>query len=229
MKSGRAILIVAAVFSLAAAVPMAGHDDKDKHKAPPKDIVVEFGQAQPQPIPNAPDTHNLTPNDATVRVGGTVTFNVNGGGHGIAVYPVSRNTTREDIDEDLCQGGTALCNGAAGTANLEYHIIDGRHHLIIETDTAANQPRIDDPFHRYLSTSGSIPGQPVSAGAFLVGSTSTTVPGNRIQIRFTQEGRYLVVCQNRGHLINDHMFGFVNVVDKDDDNDDDHGHHGKDR
>jgi hypothetical protein len=25
-------------------------------------------------------------------------------------------------------------------------------------------------------------------------------------------GRYLVVCMNRAHFLNDHMFGFVNVV-----------------
>ena len=137
--------------------------------------------------------------------------------------PGQQETTREDIDEDLCQGGPGLCNNATLTANSDYKIVDGRHHLIIETDTAANQPRIDDPFHRYLSTSGSIPGQPLTAGAFLTGSTSTTVPGHRIEIRFTKAGRYLVVCQNRGHLINDHMFGFVNVVDNDD-KDDDHGH-----
>jgi len=30
------------------------------------------------------------PDDATVRVGGTVTFNVNGGSHGIGIYPVSK-------------------------------------------------------------------------------------------------------------------------------------------
>jgi len=216
MKSGRTILIAAAVFSLAAASPKAGGSDDDKKKVD-KDIVVEFGEAQPQAIPNGPASHVLMPDEAFVREGGTVTFNVNGGGHGIAIYPVSKNTTREDIAEDLCQGGPAVCNGAAGTANLAYHVIDGRHHLIIETDTAANQPRIDDPFHRYLSTSGTNPDeQAVTAGAFLTGSTSTTVPGNRIQVRFTKAGRYLVVCQNRGHLINDWMFGFVNVVENDD-------------
>jgi plastocyanin len=215
MKSGRAILIAAAVFSLAAA-PMAGGNGTgdDRGKNVPKDVVVEFGQAQPQST-DPVATHIVDPDDVSVREGGTVTFNVNGTNHGIAIYPVSANTTREDISEDLCQGGSTVCNGAAGTQNLAYHIIDGRHHLIIETDTGANQPRIDDPFHRYLSTSGSIPGQAVSAGAFLVGSTPTAT-GNRIQVRFTKAGRYLVVCQNRAHLLNDWMFGFVNVVENDD-------------
>ena len=228
MKHVRAILIGAAVVSLAAASPMAGgNDDNDHDKKAPKDVVVAFGQPQPQSTVPA-EARVLVPAEATVGVGGTVTFDVNGPGHGIGVYPVSRNTTREDIEEDLCQGGPTVCNNTAMTQNLAYHIVDGRHHLIIETDTGANQPRIDDPFHRFLSTSGSVPGEPVTAGAFLTGSvfvpaTGASTPGNRIQVRFLKEGRYLVVCQNRGHLINDHMFGFVNVVD------DDHGHHDQDK
>ena len=64
----------------------------------------------------------------------------------------------------------------------------------------------------------------MTAGAFLVGTTVTTV-GNRIQYRFTETGRFLVICQNRGHLLNDWMFGFVNVRgDEDHDHDDDHDH-----
>ena len=39
----------------------------------------------------------LVPDETTIRKGGTVTFVVNGGGHGIAIYPVSKNTTRDDI------------------------------------------------------------------------------------------------------------------------------------
>src|SRR5262249_20594198 len=154
------------------------------------------------------------------------TFNVNGSSHGIAIYPVAQRTTREDIEEGLCQGGPTACNGATGTANLAYFVVDSARHLIIETDTASNQPRIDDPFHRHLSTSGSIPGQPVTAGAFLPGSSinasGAVTPGSRIQVRFSTPGRYLVVCQNRSHLINDHMFGFVNVVPKNGRHDHDH-------
>jgi hypothetical protein len=48
-----------------------------------------------------------------------------------------------------------------------------------------------------------------------------------IQYRFTETGRFLVICQNRGHLLNDWMFGFVNVVTDDHDHghdDDDHDH-----
>jgi hypothetical protein len=34
-------------------------------------------------------------------------------------------------------------------------------------------------------------------------------------VRFDRTGRYLVICMNRSHLLNDHMFGFVNVVGED--------------
>jgi len=191
-------------------------------------FVVQFGAPQPQPAP-ASATHFLAPDDVSVRKGGTVTFVVNGGGHGIAIYPVSKDTTREDIAEDICQGGPTVCNGAApttdpenpvGTQNLRYQISDGHHHVVIDTDTGAHQPRVDDPSDRLLATSGTIPGEPVTGGAFLVGTTPTAV-GNRIQYRFTKSGRFLVVCQNRGHFLNDGMFGFVNVGGGDDDHDDD--------
>jgi hypothetical protein len=232
MKCERTLLVAAAGAALTMAFATVGRaQDADRRTPPPPaDVVVQFGAPQPQPSP-ASATHILLPNDATVREGGTVTFVVNGGGHGLSIYPVSRNTRRADISEDLCQGGETVCNATAptpdpenpvGTQNLRYRITDGRRHLVIDTDTGAHQPRVDDPRERFLATSGTIPGQPVTAGAFLVGTTPTAV-GNRIQYRFTKAGRYLVICQNRNHLLNDWMFGFVNVEDRD------HGHHDDDR
>ena len=231
MKNGRSLLVIAGL-TLAAAFPTSGRTDDDKNKDKdrpnaPQDVVVQFGAPQPQPAP-ASATHFLAPDDVTVRRGGTVTFVVNGGGHGIAIYPVSKNTTREDISADLCQGGPTVCNGTAattdpdnpvGTQNLRYQIDDGKQRPIIDTDTGAHQPRVDDPSNRLVSTSGTIPAEPVTGGAFLVGTTPTAV-GNRIQYRFTRNGRFLVICQNRGHLLNDWMFGFVNVVGGGDDDDD---------
>ena len=221
MKCERSLLVVAAGAALALAFPRVGTADDPRHgDPPPRDVVVQFGAPQPQPSP-ASATHVVVPDEVTVREGGTVTFVVNGGGHGLAIYPVSRNTSREDISEDLCQGGETVCNATAptgdpenpiGTQNLRYRIIDGRHRLVIDTDTGAHQPRVDDPRGRFLATSGTIPGEPVTAGAFLVGTTPTAV-GNRIQYRFTKSGRFLVICMNRGHLLNDWMFGFVNVED----------------
>ena len=41
------------------------------------------------------------------------------------------------------------------------------------------------------------------------GATSN---GQLISYRFLKTGRYLVICMNRVHFLNDWMFGFVNVV-----------------
>ena len=262
MKSRRSSIVVGATLAFAVAFPTAGRaDDKDKEKkAALHDAVVHFGQPQPQtpdPAPvGAAVTHFLLPDDVTIRKGGTVTFVVNGGGHGIAIHPVSRKTTRDDIAADLCQGGAndadrrgraAVCNGTVvtgvgtpvivGTQNLNYDITDAKDDLIIHTgennptsgDATKNNPRVDDTehTHRLLATSGRVTGATtapdnIAGGAFLTGSavTPTVTAGNRIQVQFLKNGRYLVICMNRGHSLNDHMFGFVSVVGGDDDDDD---------
>jgi len=252
MKSRRSSIMVGAALALALAFPTTGKaDDKDKDKKAATDVVVHFGQPQPQtpapaPVGNAV-THFLFPDDVSIRKGGTVTFVVNGGGHGIAIHPVSKKTTRDDIAEDLCQGGAndadragraLVCNNTLGTQNLAYQITDGKDDLVIDVPAnpqpANANPRVDDTVHthRLLGTSGrvrvcgtgestpscasSVPGAN-PAGAFLAGSDAPATPGNRIQVQFLKTGRYLVICMNRGHSLNDHMFGFVSVVDDDDD------------
>jgi plastocyanin len=279
-------LIGAAVMAWAVALPTmttARSNDKDKDNAKAaavQDATVNFGQPQNQTPDAAPVgasvTHFLMPNDVTIHKGGTVTFVVNGGGHGIAIHPVSKETTREDIAEDLCDGATpenadpivdrrsraAVCNGTAatpatidgvpvtviGTQNLDYTITDGNGHLVIQpgfnvnfpatATTPAivkNNPRLDDTEHtvRLFATSGRPPAGEsnvtalnaaglATGGGFLTGSAPAVAPatvgtpGNRIQVRFTKTGRYLVICMNRAHSLNDHMFGFVNVVGDDD-------------
>jgi hypothetical protein len=203
------------------------------------------------------------PDDVTIRKGGTVTFVVNGNAHGIAIHPVSKKTTRDDIAADLCQGGVdeadregraVVCNGLVvtgkgtpviiGTQNLNYDITDAKDDLIIRTgennpasgDATKVNPRVDDTehTHRLLATSrrvrvcgmgesepacdSSAPGAN-PAGAFLTGSAAPATPGTRIQVQFLKTGRYLVICMNRGHALNDHMFGFVSVGGDDDEDD----------
>jgi len=230
-----------------------GDKDKDKDNAAAvQDATVQF--AQPQPNPAGATTHFLLPDDVAITKGGTVTFIVNGAAHGIAIHRVSKNTTREDIAEDLCQGppGTAesdraaratVCNGAAvstvvvngtpttitGSQNLDYMITDGKGNLIIEPgfNIANSNPRLDDAVNgiRLLATSGDSPGDVDNpaviagnrAGGFLAGTALPTTTGNRIRVRFDKTGRYLVICMNRAHSLNDHMFGFVSVVGDDDD------------
>jgi plastocyanin len=219
-------IVTPCAFALAATLTALASDD---HHGPVEtDAVVQFAQGQPQA--GGPTTHFLDPDDVTIHKGGTVTFVVNGGGHGVAIYPVANHTTRGDIAADLCQGppGTAendrasratVCNAATGTANLAYQLTDAKDDIVVEVpaNVANNNPRVDDQARTLLGTSGQIPNSPARKdGAFLVGTNATNNnPGNRIQYRFLKTGRYLVICMNRSHSLNDHMFGFVNVVGDD--------------
>jgi len=61
------------------------------------------------------------------------------------------------------------------------------------------------------------PGRLMSAGGrqFLNGGTIPAGPnsdGQLVTYRFLKTGRYLVICMNRTHFLNDWMFGFVNVI-----------------
>jgi hypothetical protein len=57
----------------------------------------------------------------------------------------------------------------------------------------------------------------LSAGGrqFLNGGTipaGANSDGQLVTYQFQKTGRYLVICMNRSHSMNDWMFGFVNVV-----------------
>ena len=217
MKSRRTIPVVTAALALALALPLtAGTDDKntdnDTNK-PPLDVLVNFGD----PVTLAGAANQvLVPDEATIQKGGTVTFVVNGGGHGIAIYPVSRNTTRDDITMQLCAHDpvTNACTDPT-FANADHTIRDGRDAVIIMTGTNPPFQRVDDPTDRLLATSTQIGNV---AGVFLTGTTATTA-GTQLQVRFAKKGRYLAVCMNRNHYLANWMFGFVNVGNGDDDDD----------
>jgi hypothetical protein len=60
----------------------------------------------------------------------------------------------------------------------------------------------------------------VGGQQFLNGGTipaGTTSDGQLVTYRFLKTGRYLVICMNRTHSLNDWMFGFVNVIGGSDD------------
>ena len=82
-----------------------------------QDALVDFGHPV-HPQPPAPDHHHLYPDDVTIVKDGTVTFRMHGMGHGIAIYPVSKNTTRAHISEDLCQGAFGPENPTRRLATL---------------------------------------------------------------------------------------------------------------
>jgi plastocyanin len=197
----RLIVTAASMWAVALAVLIGRSADQDLTDKPAvHDAVVDFGAPHPQPA--SPGHHVLSPNEVTIFKGGTVTFVMNGTGHGIAIHPVSRNTTRADISADLCQGGPSLCNTTTQTAQRQYLITDGAGTLVIDTGVFPDQRVVDHT-----------PGQLFSAGTgvLLTGSTPTAA-GTQVRHRFAEDGRYLVICINRVHSINDWMFGFVNVV-----------------
>lgn len=234
MKLGHFLVagaMTAALFSLAA---WADNDHKD-HGTAPKDAAVDFGVLPTGPLgpppclqsggiggpadPCAYKIHRLTPEEVTIRKGGEVSFQVHGGGHAIAMYEVSKNTTREGIGQYLCPGvdPTKLdnpamhqCNQSAGNANALHIVADGKGAVVYVA-----QPNVTNahPDNRVWSE----PGRLMSHGGhqFLNGGTipaGANSNGQLVTYRFQKNGRYLVICMNRTHHLNDWMFGFVNVV-----------------
>jgi hypothetical protein len=227
-------------------IASAQRDQRHNHPAEPS-ATVGFGvfpaeKLGPPPciqenVPNGPviggpadpcayKIHHLVPEEVTIRKGGEVTFHVHGGGHGMAIYKVSRNTTRDEVGQFLCPGddpstiGTPEahdCNGttANGTANANAnHVIpDGRGDVVIVSGFGGpNHPnnRVWYEPGRFMSVGGN---------QFINGGT-TAANGQLITYQFLKNGRYLIICINRSHFLNDWMFGFVNVVGRNNDVDD---------
>jgi hypothetical protein len=217
------------------------HDDK-----PPATATVEFGVLQNTPIGDALTTpcaqtppfggptdpcayriHLLIPNQVTVAKGGEVRFNIHGGGHGFAIYRVSRNTTREHIGEQLCfgrdpadippdQAASHNCNGPLGNgaaANSARDVTDARDHVVLVVPQNIPPGTFPDTNRVWYE-----PGRLMSANApaFLQGGTAAAPVGEILTYRFLKPGRYLVLCGNRSHFFNDWMFGFVDVEGNDD-------------
>jgi plastocyanin len=199
MKS-RTQLAIGMALAVTLAVPMARAQER-----PEMAVTVQFGQPKfPQDPP--PLNRIMVPDEVTVGRGGTVNFEINGGGHAIAIYPVSNSTTRADIEAGLCQPDPATCDPqGAATSDLRYIIREGSGLVVVDTDTNPPQNRVNDPIGRMIYAGGPV---------FLTGRTTDTPTVQQIEYRFERAGRYLVICADRNHFINDHMFGFVNVVRK---------------
>jgi len=169
--------------------------------------VVQFGPTNSSAPPISPPLHVMVPDEVSIAKGETVTFMVNGGGHGVAIYPVSAHTMREDIIAGLCTTGPG-CGLPASQGAFLVHDHKGDVIIDIPADTSL-PPIFDISPGRAFAAIGGIP------GPFLNGATGVVIPpaqGVRFQYQFEKTGRYLVICMNRVHSISDHMFGFVNVV-----------------
>lgn len=202
-----ATLAAVVVSGIVAALPIVASTNQD---AVPQDarpaaadpVVVDFGHPE---ILTGPDNLVMVENEVEVPKGETVTFRTNGPGHGIAIYPVSKNTTRKAIAEQLCQGPPPDCDPALPPAQCSRKIVDGDGRLVIDIEQGTTANPIDYGPDRVLS---------VGAGRFLTGTAGTppaTTAGTLVRVQFKKHGRYLVVCMNRAHAANACMFGFVNV------------------
>jgi hypothetical protein len=229
---------LALVVSLFVAVPAVA-----QHQHSPESAFVDFGILPTGPIGPAPciqvnppagpgiggptdpcsyKLHVLIPDEVSVAKGGEVAFQVHGGGHGFAIYEVSGKTTRDDIGQLLCPGPDPatiadptqhVCNvgGASNDANAEHVVTDAKGDVVL---VAAANVDNSHPNNRVWSE----PGRLMSGGAhqFLNGGTiaaGATSNGQILTYRFLKTGRYLVLCMNRSHFLNDWMFGFVDVVE----------------
>lgn len=240
MKCRLALVVAACAMGLL--VPgIAEAQDPHSHEPVPADAAVDFGILPSTTVPLGPPPcnqltgiggptdpcaykiHILTPGEVTIAKGGQVTFQIHGGGHAFAIYEVSPDTTREELGQFLCAGpdpatvtDTTLlqCNLSAANANDRHVVTDGRDDVVL---IAAANVTNAHPDNRVWSE----PGRLMSAGGhqFLNGGTipaGATSNGQLLTYRFLKTGRYLVICMNRVHFLNDWMFGFVNVVGGDD-------------
>jgi hypothetical protein len=232
------LLLVAAAIMAAPIVSFAQHGDLSHDQPAVPDAAVDFGVLPTAPLgpppcatgiapspaiggpadPCAYKLHHLTPEEVTILKGGQVTFQVHGGGHAMAVYEVSKDTTRDEVGQFLCAGSDPatlpdpalhVCNLSASNANAQHLIADGHGDVVI----VAAPGTTTHPDNRAWYE----PGRLMSVGGmqFLNGGTvpaGVDSNGQLVTYRFLKTGRYLVICMNRTHFLNDWMFGFVNVT-----------------
>ena len=229
------LLLVAAAIVAATSAPFAQKGNLT-HQHPATDAAaVDFGVLPLAPIgplpclqtggiggptdPCAYKLHHLTPEEVTILKDGEVTFQIHGGGHGLAIYEVSKDTTRDEVGQFLCAGEDPStianpafhnCNLNATNAAAQHLIADGHGDVVIvaspNVTNAHPDNRVWSPSDRLMSAGGR---QFLNGGTIPAGATSD---GQLITYQFLKTGRYLVICLNRTHLLNDWMFGFVNVT-----------------
>ena len=235
MRSQILVVVISTVLVTAPAAIHAQKGDLTHQHAATQDAAVDFGVLPTAPLGPLPCLqsgaiggpadpcsyllHHLTPEETTILKGGEVTFQIHGGGHAMAIYEVSKDTTRDELGQFLCAGadpstiaspGSHVCNLNAANANRAHNIADPHGDIVIVASANVTNAH---PDNRVWSE----PGRLMSAGGrqFLNGGTIPAGPtsdGQLVTYRFLKTGRYLVICMNRTHFLNDWMFGFVNVV-----------------
>lgn len=222
------------------AMPAAALAQDTSQKPPATSANVDFGVLPTGPLGPLPclqsggiggpadpcsyKLHHLTPEEVTIKQGGEVTFQIHGGGHGFAIYEVSKDTTREELGQYLCAGedpkdipdpALHVCNLSLVNADAEHTVKDGQNKVVLVARENLTGAPGQHPHNRVWSPEDRL----VSSGGmqFLNGGTVPAGPesnGQLITYQFLKNGRYLVMCINRVHFLNDWMFGFVNVTGK---------------
>jgi len=233
----RLAVAVGAALLILPLVAVAQKGPKDKA---PDNVFVGFGVLPTGPLGTAAEgclqaggiggpadpcayrLHHLTPEEAVVAKGGQVTIEVHGGGHAPAIYRVSKDTTRNELGQFLCAGDDPehianpadhVCDLSAANANAAHIIKDGDGDVVIVADANPNNLNVH-PLNRVWFEPGrlmSIGGNQFANGGTVV-AAGLPSNGQLVTYRFLKTGRYLVICMNRTHFLNDWMFGFVNVV-----------------
>jgi hypothetical protein len=236
MRNKRALVVVlvAAVMMLPGSV-WAQHHDLTHGQPAATEVFVEFGIVPLDPLgpfpcrqtapfglavganadPCVHKAHVLDQPEVTVVKGGQVTFTFRNGGHSIAIYEVSKDTTRDHIGQQLCpatdpstlQPAEHVCRSNPLHASAEYLVTDGKGDVVLHVS-----PDATNAFPQNLVTF--TPGRLMSAGG-AVALNGNAPLGHVVSYQFLKSGRYLVICMNRSHFLNDWMFGFVNVVGAD--------------
>ena len=223
------VLALAATVMTLPASAWAQHRDLTHGQPALTEAFVEFGIVPTAPLGPLPcrqtapfglaagatadpcvhKAHVLDQPEVTIVKGGQVTFSVHNGGHAIAIYEVSKDTTRELIGQQVCpdtdpttlQPADHVCGPTnALNANAAHVVTDGKGDVVL--DVSANETNVfPQNFVTYT------PGRLMSAGGVALNGN-----GQVVSYQFLKTGRYLVICMNRSHFLNDWMFGFVNVV-----------------
>ena len=197
MKSLRASAIAVAILALALANPVVKAKDKDKDKDKdkiPSHITVAFGtglnNAQPGNTPN----HHILPPEFSVRI--TRGFKLDG------VTPVVIPATVNFIISGFhwpwvyqpgTEPGDITVPAAGAFVNFDVNVF----------------------------AKGVNPGTPPAFADITPANPVLSAAQNRTDsFAFSTPGKYLVICNVRGHFV-DGMFAWINVVADDDDKDKD--------
>src|SRR5262245_48909294 len=225
MRFTTVVVLSATVAMLPATIRAQKGDLTHEHAATPNG-AVDFGVFPTGPLGPLPclqsgaiggpadpcqyKLHHLTPEEVTILKGGEVTFQIHGGGHGLAIYEVSKDTTRDEIGQFLCPGDDPATfagpevhpcvpapipsgpNPAPGVANAAAHrlIRYGHNDVVIvaapNVTNAHPDNRVWSPEGRLMSAGGR---QFLNGGTIAAGPTSD---GQLITYKFLKNGRYLV-------------------------------------